>query len=598
MVESSTPSGSPTSSPTSTPTYTPTWAPTTAPSASPTRSGPHIAFFDLMNADTNAPIRRLIDGETLYLADLPADLNIEAVRGPDYVGSVSFYGNGEYIRTESAEPFAYASDDHNSGDLYSMTNEDLAPRTLAIEAVPYEYSRGRGTMYPSTIITVTIDAGSKPLTESPSEPPTEPPSEPPSAPEPPLATSPALTDRVLVAEQDFDGNQKNFLSGFDQEVSGWGGTSNAFFGAGSPADWPQTRGIPANIADSTVFNIATRGLNLDDKTGVFGQNRDMDDKFFAISEVPTNITTNWVFDVAGYDSLELSIDMGGISDEEFYSDGRLRTKGFPASSKILFLVDVQGCEQTAFTVDAVEDHEYTTRLMDNGSPSGGGSEGGRLLEVYGDELITKYLAEDGSKAFNTYLDKTPPDGPGAGVLDTFTTPIACGAGSTLNLRVFADLPTEAMVFDNIKVTGVPAGATSTGLYWNSNRRQLRRQIATTTAATSTTATTTTPQEKPGVDERIRGRALYYSYWYMRQSYYGRMMCSYCRFEDLDADFYRRRRRHLRRMSEVSLAHSVHSDYEAYISFHLTRDLKDYLAENGVACMGPVADLYVYFAQNT
>jgi hypothetical protein len=95
-----------------------------------------------------------------------------------------------------------------------------------------------------------------------------------------------------------------------------------------------------------------------------------------------------------------------------------------------------------------------TRLMDIGTQSGGG----RLLEALGDNIITKLLAESGNPAANTLLDKTPPSGAGAGMLDVFVTDLA-GAGSTLVLTLTANMPFEAMVFDNIVVTGIPEPAT-------------------------------------------------------------------------------------------------------------------------------------------
>jgi hypothetical protein len=85
--------------------------------------------------------------------------------------------------------------------------------------------------------------------------------------------------------------------------------------------------------------------------------------------------------------------------------------------------------------------------MDDGDPSGGG----RLLVVNGPNGVLKRLAENGSVASNTFLDKAPAAGPGAGKLDTFTTSLS-GSGSTLVLTMVADVPFEAMAFDNIRIT--------------------------------------------------------------------------------------------------------------------------------------------------
>jgi len=375
--------------------------------------------------------------------------------------------------------------------------------------------------------------------------------------------APVIPIREVFASDDFDGNTPNLLSGFDPSTDNLDGNHNDFFGVGSVGNWPQSHGLVYNLADSTQKDMTGDGTSSLDAVGVFGKNRNEDDNFFALSdlrEFPNTMAT-WSFDISNYENLELSIDMGGVSKSilNVYV-------GYQADTNIRFVVDVDGsCQQDAFVLDATGKGSFTTRPMDNGSKSGGGN----VLEVSGANSVSKHLAEGGSIAPNTYLDKTPSYGAAAGQLDTFTTPITCNTGSVLTLTLYATLPYEAMAFDNIVISGLrkpPPAALANG----GSRKLWKRAEGESSS-------------------RNRDRELYQSYWFRRYSYYGRMSCSYCSTLNSDADFYRRK-------LQTSSARSLHSEYEAYLSFHLTREVRRYLTENNLTCLGNIADVEVYFAQ--
>ncbi len=76
------------------------------------------------------------------------------------------------------------------------------------------------------------------------------------------------------------------------------------------------------------------------------------------------------------------------------------------------------------------------------------------LEITGDNSATKTLADTAVTAADTFLNKTPADGDAVGRPDTFTTAID-GTGSQLVLTMTANLPFDAMAFDNIQINGVP-----------------------------------------------------------------------------------------------------------------------------------------------
>lgn len=229
----------------------------------------------------------------------------------------------------------------------------------------------------------------------------------------------ANTDaQVVVAGEDFDGRAVNLISSIgDDSVIGYSGG-----GAPFPAD----------------------------TEGIYGMNSHFDNHFFAISdsdEFGPDQMAQWTFDISGFTHLHVRIGMGGISNDSF--------GGYDPATDLVFTAQIDGGPiQTVFDLDAIDPTGFLVRLMDDGGQGGGG----RLLEVFGANLVDKFLAESGTIATNEYLDKTPASGPGAGELDVFST-FVNGSGGELVLRLTADMPFEAMVFDNIVIKGVPEPAT-------------------------------------------------------------------------------------------------------------------------------------------
>jgi len=264
-----------------------------------------------------------------------------------------------------------------------------------------------------------------------------------------LVAGSATQAQFVVGQDDLDGNTIGLIGSTIPALDGGPGD---YFGVGSRNNWPQgfpDPGVPFSIADDSVFGYANGVPFPGDNEGVFGQNSNLDNNFFAISdsdEFGADQTASWTFDISGYTDLMLSVDLGGISNDSF--------GGYDiAATSIQFAVQIDGGPtQLAFDITAEEFvGQFLTRAMDDGGQSGGGA----LLTVGGDNSILKFLAEDGSLADNVYVDKSVAAGDGAGMLDTFMTAID-GIGSELTLTMTANMPFEAAVFDNIVITGVPA----------------------------------------------------------------------------------------------------------------------------------------------
>jgi hypothetical protein len=264
-----------------------------------------------------------------------------------------------------------------------------------------------------------------------------------------VGLSMSSTSAQIVASQDFDGGAINFISGFNPATDNLNGGPGRFFGVGNRNAWPQgfpSPGMPFTLADDSAFGVSNGGPPFpSDTEGVFGQNSNFDNNFFGIASTQTftpPVTASWTFNVAGFAGLKLLIDMGGISNASF--------GGYSTVTDVKFTVQLDsGPVQTAFDLDAVDNTSgYVTRPMDAGTASGGG----RLLRALGDNAVIKALADTGGVALDTFLDKTPASGPGAGLMDTFATEIN-GTGSTLTLTLTANVPFEGMAFDNIRITG-------------------------------------------------------------------------------------------------------------------------------------------------
>ncbi|RAJ97401.1 putative secreted protein (Por secretion system target) [Larkinella arboricola] len=84
-------------------------------------AGPSVVSFSLMNADTDQPIRTLINNEVINLATLPRNLNIRANTSPATVGSVRMVLSGQqkHTQTETGAPYALWGD--KDGDYNNWT---------------------------------------------------------------------------------------------------------------------------------------------------------------------------------------------------------------------------------------------------------------------------------------------------------------------------------------------------------------------------------------------------------------------------------------------------------------------------------------------
>ncbi len=253
----------------------------------------------------------------------------------------------------------------------------------------------------------------------------------------------------VIAREDFDGGALNLTS---SSVPALDGGPGDYFGVGSRNTWPQGTppGVPFSIGDDSVipYSDPVGGAVVpDDSEGVYGQNSDFDNSYFAISdsdEFGAEQAASWTFNIAGATNLVASLELGGISNDSF--------GGFSPDTSFIMTAQIDGGPvQTLFSLAAVDaDPSFATRPMDSGGPSGGG----RLLLASGDNAVTKILADTGMAADNLYLDKTPADGSGAGQLDTFSTALD-GTGSELVISLTVNMPFEAVVFDNLVVTSVP-----------------------------------------------------------------------------------------------------------------------------------------------
>ncbi len=294
--------------------------------------------------------------------------------------------------------------------------------------------------------------------------------------------APALAD--LVASEDFDGGAVNVISGYDAAsfLDGGGGD---FFGVGSIAAWPQGSagqaanggldgpGAPFGVADDTLTDVSGGTFDFlnsfpTDSEGVYGQEVNVDNTFFAISDTlglegdgfaSGDFTASWTFDVSGFTDLRLSIDMGQQSDADSFG-------GIDPDSFINFDVSFDGgAAANAISVmgDATANADpdfFEFRPMDSGFITADDTGDGPAAAIAGpaaSSAVIKTEVDTGVAPANgnTVLNKAPSSGTGAGELDTFAVDLA-GSGGTLTLTVTADLAFEAFVFDNIVIEGTPS----------------------------------------------------------------------------------------------------------------------------------------------
>jgi len=116
--------------------------------------------FVLIDSDQDTEIMEIEDGATLYLGDLPEDLNVQAVTNPEKVGSVKFeYDNGAHVKTENVAPYAMFGD--SKGNYRSHNGNHLTPGTHTLKATPYSRRKARGTAWTSMTVQFTVVDGSE-----------------------------------------------------------------------------------------------------------------------------------------------------------------------------------------------------------------------------------------------------------------------------------------------------------------------------------------------------------------------------------------------------------------------------------------------------
>ncbi|MCA9151825.1 MAG: PEP-CTERM sorting domain-containing protein [Planctomycetales bacterium] len=261
----------------------------------------------------------------------------------------------------------------------------------------------------------------------------------------------------VIGREDFDGGAVGLVSGFDPAANLDEGGGD-FFGVANLASWPQgyPPGVPFSLTDDSVIDVAggTRDAAnafAGDTEGVFGQAREINDNFFAISDTRDSETAlgapptaEWTFNVQGYADLILQVDLGAQANSSF--------DGFSTATNVAFDYSIDGgAFMPAIAIAPSADFgDFVYRAMDDGGVAETGVNG--PLTATGPQPVTKLMVEDGTVGANTFLDKTPASGAGAGYLDTFQTPLT-GTGDTLTIRLSASLPFEAMAFDNVTILG-------------------------------------------------------------------------------------------------------------------------------------------------
>jgi hypothetical protein len=258
----------------------------------------------------------------------------------------------------------------------------------------------------------------------------------------------APSNAALVGREDFDGGAVNLIS---SSVTNLDGGSGDWFGVANIGAWPQQpAGPPFSLVDDSVANVSGGGVFPGDTEGLVGQNRDPDDDFFALSDTrewsPAQRTASWTFDIAGFSDLKLSVDLGAQANSA--------SNGFGTATSIIFSYSIDGGPtSTAFSIAPEPNFgTFAYRPMDSTTVPPVGANG--PLEASGDNPVNKTLADTGAVSADTFLNKTPAAGAGAGLMDSFATALN-GAGSQLTLLMTADVPFEAAGFDNITITGVP-----------------------------------------------------------------------------------------------------------------------------------------------
>ncbi len=255
----------------------------------------------------------------------------------------------------------------------------------------------------------------------------------------------------VIASEDFDGGAVNLTSSNVPTLDGGGGDT---FAVGATAAWPTTGGTPFSLTDNSTSDVGDTTAFTGDTEGIYGANSNFNNMFLGLAdsdEFGKDQTASWTFDISGATDLGLSIGLGAMEGSTF---------SYAADSLLEFSVAIDGGTSVALITVAADasGDGYSYRALDDGIVVVADT---NALAATGPNGVTKILSDSGLAADDTFLDKTPATGPGAGILDQFTTSIT-GTGAQLVLTLRANLPFEAAAIDNIQITGtVPEPASGT-----------------------------------------------------------------------------------------------------------------------------------------
>lgn len=254
-----------------------------------------------------------------------------------------------------------------------------------------------------------------------------------------IAGAASATTNPYIALEDFDGGDVNLSSSSVINQDGGGGD---WWGVGEIGAWPQSAGVPFNLADDSVFPVSGGSVFAGDDEGIFGQNRDVNDAFFGISdsdEFGAAQTASWTFNTAGFTDLRFAVDFGAVADIDDFG-------GFGNDKFVDFEIIADGSPVGTLSFGPGT-FAFTQRLMDSGNPAGNAA-----LQAASGLGVTKFDASTGLAAGNLFTDKaTVADG----ALDTFETGVFALSANTVEIRVTGDFAFEGAAFDNVGITGIP-----------------------------------------------------------------------------------------------------------------------------------------------
>ncbi|MEM1428984.1 MAG: endonuclease/exonuclease/phosphatase family protein [Pseudomonadota bacterium] len=219
---------------------------------------------------------------------------------------------------------------------------------------------------------------------------------------------------------DLIGTGNGGLNSFSVTTSGgndpadWG--AGDWFGVAAYGAWPQSAGVPFALADDSAVGISG-GVFAGDTLGIIDSTTAPTDRFFGAVDTVNGDnasgtgTATWVFDIAGFADLELSIDMAAMGD-------------FETSDSYVWSYTIDGGTfQDVFTASVDEDGTQTYTMEGGATPTLDDP-----MQINGVAL---------SDAFQTFTESL------------------AGAGSTLTLQLVgrSDGGEEAFAAENIVIAG-------------------------------------------------------------------------------------------------------------------------------------------------